>query len=130
VTDLRNAVGDRYAIFMGVDDLSFEGLAVGADGLLAGLVVAFPKETVALYKLVKAGRLAEALKLYQWFMPLLHLDVSTKLVQNLKLVEALVGVGNENVRRPRQPLRGADREFVVQVVQQALATRPDVSAYL
>jgi dihydrodipicolinate synthase/N-acetylneuraminate lyase len=93
-------------------------------------VVAFPKETVALYKLVKAGRLAEALKLYQWFMPLLHLDVSTKLVQNLKLVEALVGVGNENVRRPRQPLRGADREFVVQVVQQALATRPDVSAYL
>jgi 4-hydroxy-tetrahydrodipicolinate synthase len=130
VTDLRNAVGDRYAIFMGVDDLSFEGLAVGADGLLAGLVVAFPKETVALYKLVKAGRLAEALKLYQWFMPLLHLDVSTKLVQNLKLVEALVGVGNEIVRRPRQPLRGADREFVVQVVQQALATRPDVSAYL
>lgn len=130
VTDLRNAVGNRYQIFMGVDDLSFEGLAVGADGLLAGLVVAFPKETVALYKLMKAGRYAEALKLYQWFMPLLHLDVSTKLVQNLKLVEALVGVGNENVRRPRQPLRGADREFVVQVVQQALANRPDVSAYV
>ena len=127
ITDLRNAVGDRYALFMGVDDLSFEGLAAGADGLLAGLVVAFPKETVVLYKLMKAKRYDEALKLYQWFMPLLHLDVSTKLVQNLKLVETLVGVGNENVRRPRQPLQGADRERVVKVVEQALATRPDVS---
>ena len=127
ITDLRNAVGDRYALFMGVDDLSFEGLAAGADGLLAGLVVAFPKETVVLYKLMKAKRYDEALKLYQWFMPLLHLDVSTKLVQNLKLVETLVGVGNENVRRPRQPLQGAERERVVKVVEKALATRPDVS---
>jgi len=127
ITDLRNAVGERYALFMGVDDLSFEGLAAGADGLLAGLVVAFPKETVVLYKLMKAKRYDEALKLYQWFMPLLHLDVSTKLVQNLKLVETLVGVGNENVRRPRQPLQGAERERVVKVVEQALATRPDVS---
>ncbi|SFU92876.1 4-hydroxy-tetrahydrodipicolinate synthase [Pseudoduganella namucuonensis] len=124
ITDLRNAVGDRYQLFMGVDDLSFEGLAVGADGLLAGLVVAFPAETVALYKLMKAKRYDEALKLYQWFMPLLHLDVSTKLVQNLKLVEALVGVGNENVRRPRQPLVGAEREKIVAIVRQAMATRP------
>lgn len=127
ITDLRNAVGERYALFMGVDDLSFEGLAAGADGLLAGLVVAFPKETVALYKLMKAKRYDEALKLYQWFMPLLHLDVSTKLVQNLKLVETLAGVGNENVRRPRQPLQGAERERVVKIVEKALATRPDVS---
>jgi dihydrodipicolinate synthase/N-acetylneuraminate lyase len=130
ITDLRNAVGQRYQLFMGVDDLSFEGLAVGADGLLAGLVVAFPKETVALYNLMKAKRYDEALKLYQWFMPLLHLDVSTKLVQNLKLVETLAGVGNENVRRPRQPLRGAEREAVTTIVQQALATRPDVSGLL
>jgi len=128
ITDLRNAVGERYALFMGVDDLSFEGLAAGADGLLAGLVVAFPKETVALYKLMKAKRFDEALKLYQWFMPLLHLDVSTKLVQNLKLVETLAGVGNENVRRPRQPLQGAERERVVKIVEKALATRPDVSS--
>jgi 4-hydroxy-tetrahydrodipicolinate synthase len=127
ITDLRNAVGTRYQLFMGVDDLSFEGLAVGADGLLAGLVVAFPAETVALYKLMKAKRYDEALALYQWFMPLLHLDVSTKLVQNLKLVEALVGVGNERVRRPRQPLQGAERAKVTAIVQQALATRPDLS---
>lgn len=128
ITDLRNAVGERYQLFMGVDDLSFEGLAAGADGLLAGLVVAFPKETVALYRLMKAGRYAEALQLYRWFMPLLHLDVSNKLVQNLKLVETLVGVGNEIVRRPRQPLQGAERERVTQIVQQALATRPDVDS--
>lgn len=130
VTDLRNAVGDRYQIFMGVDDLSFEGLAVGADGLLAGLVVAFPRETVALYNLMQAKRYDEALALYRWFMPLMHLDVSTKLVQNLKLVETLVGVGNEYVRRPRQPLVGAERERVTAIVQKALATRPEVSAYL
>ncbi|HYD81797.1 MAG TPA: dihydrodipicolinate synthase family protein [Paucimonas sp.] len=130
ITDLRNTVGTRYQLFIGVDDLSYEALAVGADGLLAGLVVAFPKETVALYRLMKAKRWDEALKLYQWFMPLLHLDVSTKLVQNLKLVETLAGVGNENVRRPRQPLVGAERERVVTIVNKALANRPDVSAYL
>ncbi|GGC77749.1 dihydrodipicolinate synthase family protein [Undibacterium terreum] len=129
ITDLRNALGTRYQLFMGVDDLSFEGLAVGADGLLAGLVVAFPKETVALYQLMQARRYEEALKLYQWFMPLLHLDVSTKLVQNLKLVEALVGVGNENVRLPRQPLAGAERERVSAIVRKALETRPDLSSY-
>ncbi|MGS0744178.1 dihydrodipicolinate synthase family protein [Glaciimonas sp. GG7] len=127
ITDLRNAVGTRYQLFMGVDDLSFEGLAVGADGLLAGLVVAFPKETVTLYNLMQAKRWDEALKLYQWFMPLMHLDVSNKLVQNLKLVEAMLGVGNEIVRRPRQPLVGAERERVVAVVRQALETRPNLS---
>lgn len=127
ITDLRNAVGTRYQLFMGVDDLSYEGLAVGADGLLAGLVVAFPKETVTLYNLMKARRWDEALKLYQWFMPLMHLDVSNKLVQNLKLVETMAGVGNENVRRPRQPLVGAERERVMRIVQKALDTRPDLA---
>ncbi|GAB7548530.1 dihydrodipicolinate synthase family protein [Cupriavidus sp. CuC1] len=124
ITDLRNTVGDRYQLFLGVDDLSYEGLALGCDGLLAGLVTSFPRETVALYDLVKAGNYTEALKLYQWFTPLLHLDVSTKLVQNLKLVETLVGVGNENVRRPRLPLVGAEREAIEQIVAKALATRP------
>lgn len=124
VTDLRNKLGDRYQLFIGVDDLSFEALALGADGLLAGLVTAFPRETVALYDLMKAGKWQEALALYQWFTPLLHLDVSTKLVQNIKLVETLAGVGNEHVRRPRLPLVGAERERCAAIIEAALAKRP------
>lgn len=124
VTDLRNTVGDRYQIFCGVDDLAYEALALGADGLVAGVGCSFPRETVALYDLMKAGKFAEALKLYQWMTPMLHLDVSTKLVQNLKLIDALVGVGTEHVRLPRMPLVGAEREFVTAVVQKALANRP------
>ena len=124
VTDLRNKLGDRYQLFIGVDDLSFEALALGADGLLAGLVTAFPRETVALYDLMKAGKWQEALALYQWFTPLLHLDVSTKLVQNIKLAETLAGVGNEHVRRPRLPLVGAGRGRCAGIIQAALAKRP------
>ncbi len=124
ITDLRNTVGDRYQLFIGVDDLAYEALALGADGLLAGVGCAFPRETVALYELMKAGDFARALKLYQWMTPMLHLDVSTKLVQNLKLIDALVGVGTEHVRRPRLPLIGAEREHVEAVVRKALATRP------
>ncbi|MGE8658807.1 MAG: dihydrodipicolinate synthase family protein [Achromobacter sp.] len=124
VTDLRNLLGDRYQLFIGVDDLSFEALALGADGLLAGLVTAFPRETVALYDLMKAGKWQEALALYQWFTPLLHLDVSTKLVQNIKLAETLAGVGNEHVRRPRLPLVGAERERCAAIIEAALAKRP------
>jgi len=124
VSDLRNAVGDRYQIFMGVDDLAFEGLAVGCDGLLAGVGCAFPRETVALFDLVKQGRLDEALALYRWMLPLLHFDVSTKLVQNLKLIDVLVGVGSEHVRRPRLPLVGEERAVIEKAVKLALATRP------
>nr|WP_314360883.1 dihydrodipicolinate synthase family protein [uncultured Achromobacter sp.] len=124
VTDLRNTVGDRYQIFLGVDDLAYEGLALGCDGLLAGVGCAFPRETVALYDLMKAGKYAEALSLYQWMTPLLHLDVSAKLVQNLKLIDALVGVGTEHVRRPRLPVIGEERALIERVVAQALATRP------
>ena len=124
LTDLRNALGDRYQLFIGVDDLSFEALALGADGLLAGLVTAFPRETVALYDLMKAGKWQEALALYQWFTPLLHLDVSTKLVQNIKLAETMAGVGNEYVRRPRLPLTGAERERCAAIIQASLTKRP------
>jgi dihydrodipicolinate synthase/N-acetylneuraminate lyase len=85
---------------------------------------AFPRETVALYDLMKAGKHAEALALYQWMTPLLHLDVSTKLVQNLKLIDVLVGVGTEHVRRPRLPVIGEERALIERVVAQALATRP------
>lgn len=124
ITDLRNTVGTRYQLFLGVDDLAFEGLALGCDGLLAGVGCAFPRETVALYDLMKAGNFAEALKLYQWMTPMLHLDVSTKLVQNLKLIDALVGVGTEYCRRPRLPLAGGERAFIEGVVRKALETRP------
>ena len=124
ITDLRNTVGDRYQLFLGVDDLAYEGLALGCDGLLAGVGCAFPRETVALYDLMKAGKFAEALPLYQWMTPMLHLDVSNKLVQNLKLIDALVGVGTEHMRRPRLPLVGEERAFVESVVRKALATRP------
>lgn len=125
ITDLRNTVGDRYQLFLGVDDLAYEGLALGCDGLLAGVGCAFPRETVALYELMKAGKFAEALPLYQWMTPMLHLDVSNKLVQNLKLIDVLVGVGTEHMRRPRLPLVGEEREFVTRVVQKALASRPE-----
>ena len=124
ITDLRNTVGERYQLFLGVDDLAYEGLALGADGLLAGVGCTFPRETVALYDLMVAGRFAEALKLYQWMTPMLHLDVSTKLVQNLKLIDVMAGMGSEHMRRPRLPLIGAEREFVETIVKTALATRP------
>lgn len=124
ITDLRNALGQRYQLFLGVDDLAYEGLALGCDGLLAGVGCTFPRETVALYDLMKAGKFAEALKLYQWMTPMLHLDVSTKLVQNLKLIDVLAGVGTEHMRRPRLPLVGSEREAVEAIVKKALATRP------
>jgi 4-hydroxy-tetrahydrodipicolinate synthase len=124
ITDIRNLVGDRYRIFVGVDDLALESLVLGAAGWVAGLVCAFPKETVALYKLIKAGRLEDALKLYRWFMPLLHLDVSTKFVQYIKLAEAMAGVGTEYVRAPRLQLAGNERARVEKVIADALATRP------
>lgn len=128
LTNVINAVGDRFAIFSGVDDLALESLLMGADGWVAGLVVAFPKETVAIYKLARAGRVAEARAIYRWFAPLLHLDVSMKLVQNLKLAEAMVGVGSEHVRAPRLPLAGAERERVQAIIAAGIASRPALPA--
>ncbi|MBX3583841.1 MAG: dihydrodipicolinate synthase family protein [Rhizobiaceae bacterium] len=126
-TDIINAFGDRFDLFTGVDNLAFEALSVGAIGWVAGLVVAFPEETVAIYRLMKEGRRHEALAIYRWFRPLLDLDVSTYLVQNLKLVEAMVVGTNDRVRMPRQPLSGERRAAVEKVVKRALATRPDLS---
>ncbi|MFI5251348.1 MAG: dihydrodipicolinate synthase family protein [Bacteroidota bacterium] len=127
ITEIRNLVGDRYRIFTGVDDLAMESLVLGAAGWVAGLVCAFPKETVALYHLIKRGKISEALELYRWFMPLLHLDVSIKFVQNIKLAEAIAGCGTEYVRLPRQPLSGKERERVELIVRTALANRPQLS---
>ncbi len=124
ITDLKNLVGDRYRLFCGVDNVALEAMVLGADGWLAGLVCAFPDETVAITRLVKAGRIAEAVAIYRWFMPLLHLDVNPKLVQNIKLAQAMVGNGSETVRPPRLPLAGAERERVVATIQHAIDTRP------
>jgi 1-pyrroline-4-hydroxy-2-carboxylate deaminase len=128
VTDILNLVGPRYRIFTGVDDLALESLVLGAVGWVAGLVCAFPRETVVLYNLIKTGKMQEALRLYRWFMPLLHLDVSVKFVQNIKLAEAMAGEGTEYVRAPRLPLVGEERENVKRVVEQALKTRPKLPA--
>ena len=127
VTDLINLVDHRYQIFCGVDDIALECLSLGADGWLAGLVCAFPRETVVIYNLQKEGRFEEALAIYRWFMPLLHLDVSTKLVQNIKLAETMAGVGNENVRPPRLPLAGEEREKVTEIIRKALDSRPELT---
>jgi 4-hydroxy-tetrahydrodipicolinate synthase len=124
ITDILNLVGRRYRIFSGVDDLAMESLMLGADGWVAGLVCAFPAETVAIYRLMKKGRIAEALPLYRWFTPLLHLDTDVKFIQYIKLSEAMAGVGTETMRRPRLPLAGEERERVSAIIRQAIATRP------
>ena len=128
ITDIRNLVGDRYRIFVGVDDLAMESLLLGADGWVAGLVCAFPRETVVLYKLVKAGRLAEALALYRWFTPLLHLDAHVKFIHYIKLAEAMAGDGTEQMRAPRLPLAGDERKEIEGIIRKALDTRPSMPA--
>lgn len=129
VTRIRNRFGDRLNILCGVDTLALESLLIGADGWVAGLVCAFPAETVAIYKLAKAGRIREALDIYRWFMPLLELDISPQLVQNIKLAEVATGIGTENVRAPRLPLQGAERIRVQNIIDTALKNRPVLSDY-
>jgi 1-pyrroline-4-hydroxy-2-carboxylate deaminase len=124
--DAVRILDGKMDVFTGVDNLGYEALCVGAVGWVAGLVVAFPAETVAIYRLVKAGRHAEALKIYQWFRPLLDLDVSTYLVQNIKLAEALAIGSNERVRLPRTPLSGAWRAEAEAIIKTALANRPQL----
>jgi 4-hydroxy-tetrahydrodipicolinate synthase len=130
VTRMINRFGDRFKILCGVDPLAMEEMVLGADGWVAGLVCAFPKETVALYKLVKAGRLAEATAIYRWFMPLLELDIHPKLVQYIKLAEKQAGIGSEEVRGPRLTLVGEERERILGIINQGIATRPLLPEYL
>jgi 1-pyrroline-4-hydroxy-2-carboxylate deaminase len=120
---------DRLKILCGVDTIALEALVMGAHGWVAGLVCAFPQETVAIYRLVKAGRIAEARAIYRWFLPILELDISPQLVQNIKLAEAMVGFGSEHVRRPRQPLQGAERERVIAILKEGLANRPALPVF-
>ena len=129
LTDIHGLTGDRYQLFTGVDDLALESLMLGAVGWVAGLVCAFPRETVAIYELAQAGRMSEAREIYRWFMPLLHLDVSQRFVQNIKLAEHLVRGTATSVRAPRLELEGAERRHVEAVVAAALKTRPDLARY-
>ena len=124
VTRLINKFGDRLKILCGVDTIAIEELLMGACGWIGGLVCAFPAETVAIYKLVRAGRIAEAVEIHRWFLPLLELDIHPKLVQYIKLAEAEVGLGTEHVRAPRLPLVGKEREHVLAVIRKGIAERP------
>lgn len=130
VTRLRNRFGDRYKILCGVDTLAMEELCLGADGWVAGLVNAFPKETVAIYRLVKAGRLEEATAIYRWFMPLLELDIHPKLVQYIKLAEKQAGLGSETVRPPRLILKGEERDEILRIINAGISSRPELPDYL
>jgi dihydrodipicolinate synthase/N-acetylneuraminate lyase len=124
ITDLKNLLGDRYLLFCGVDDLVLESVILGARGWVSGLVNAFPRENRLLWDLARAGRYEEALAVYRWYTPLLHLDTRIKLVQCIKLAMAECGLGSETVRAPRLPLVGAEREEVLAIIRKAIATRP------
>lgn len=124
VTRMKNRFGDRIKILCGVDTLAIEELCLGADGWVAGLVCAFPKETVTIFNLVRAGKIEEAAKIYRWFMPLLELDIHPKLVQYIKLAETQVGLGSENVRAPRLILEGQERKDILKIINDGIATRP------
>ncbi|WP_417887596.1 dihydrodipicolinate synthase family protein [Zunongwangia sp.] len=129
VTRLKNKFGDRIKILCGVDTLALESMVAGADGWVAGLVAAYPAETVAIYKLVKSGDIAEALRIYRWFMPLLELDISPQLVQNIKLAEVATGLGTEYVRAPRLVLEGEEKKRVQGIIDAAMAERPELVEY-
>ncbi len=124
ITDLTNLLGDRYALWCGVDDLALESLLLGAVGWVSGLVNAFPEENRRLWDLATEGRWAEAVAIYRWYTPLLHLDTHPKLVQYIKLAMSEAGLGTETVRAPRLPIVGAEREEIVGLIRRALATRP------
>ena len=130
VTRIRNRFGDRLKILCGVDTLALESLLLGADGWVAGLVCAFPRETVAIYALAQAGKLQEAREIYRWFLPLLELDINPQLVQNIKLAETMTGLGSEAVRAPRLVLEGEERQHVVAVIEKSLKVRPELPEYL
>ncbi len=128
LTDLKNTCGDRYILFCGVDDLIVESVLLGAVGWVAGLVNAFPTESVRLFALARDGRWEEAKALYRWFMPLLHLDCHVKLVQYIKLAQAMAGLGSEMVRAPRMVLAGTEREEIASIIQKGLDARPRLAA--
>jgi 4-hydroxy-tetrahydrodipicolinate synthase len=124
IARMKNRFGDRYKLLCGVDTIAMEELVLGADGWVAGLVNAFPHETVAIYNLVREKKIEEATTIYRWFMPLLELDIHPKLVQYIKLAQAQTGSGCENVRAPRLKLSGKEREQILKIIQTGIQTRP------
>jgi dihydrodipicolinate synthase/N-acetylneuraminate lyase len=129
VSSMINRFGRRFKILCGVDTLAMEELCLGADGWVAGLVDAFPRETVAIYDLVKAKKFDEAAEIYRWFMPLLELDIHPKLVQYIKLAATQTGIGSEWVRAPRLRLAGEERESVLKIINDGIAVRPMLMDY-
>ena len=128
ITDIINACGERFTLFCGVDDLILESLAVGAVGWVAGLVNAFPDETVRLFECALAGRTEDARALLRWFMPMLHLDTNPKLVQYIKLANRMTGMGSEYVRPPRLALTGGERARIEAIIRRGIETRPRAPA--
>ncbi len=123
-TDVRNLVGDRFVLFAGLDDVVVESVMVGAVGWVSGMSNAFPREGETLFRLARAGRYAEAMELYGWFMPLLHLDARPDLVQCIKLCEHIMGRGTHRTRPPRLALEAAERTQIEDMMRRALETRP------
>lgn len=130
ITDLHNAVGGRYALFTGVDDLALESAILGIDGWVAGTGIAFPAENQRFWELTRRGEWDQARELYRWFTPLLHLDVHPKFVQYIKLAVQEAGLGREWVRAPRLPLIGAERRQVLKVIHEGLAKRPAAAGHM
>jgi dihydrodipicolinate synthase/N-acetylneuraminate lyase len=130
VTRLKSRFGDRLKVLCGIDTIAMEEMLMGADGWVGGLVCAFPEETVAIYRLVKAGQTEEALKIHRWFLPLLELDLHPKLVQYIKLAEAQTGIGSEYVRPPRLTLTGEERNRILKIINEGIAARPMLPDYL
>jgi len=126
ITDLRNATGDRFELFCGVDDLVLESVVLGATGWIAGMGLAFPRENQHFWDLAIAGDYAAARRIYAWFTPLLHLDTPVKFVQYIKLAIQEAGLGAEWVRAPRLPLVGEERERVLGIIRRGLEARPQV----
>lgn len=126
ITDLHNTVGERYAIFTGVDDLALESAVLGIDGWVAGSGIAFPFENQYFWELTRRGEWERAREVYRWFTPLLHLDTHPKFVQYIKLAVQECGLGAEWVRPPRLPLVGAERKQVLKVIHEGIATRPKI----
>jgi 4-hydroxy-tetrahydrodipicolinate synthase len=126
ITDLRNAVGDRFAIFTGVDDLVLEASILGIDGWVAGAGIAFPRENQHFWELTRNGKWETAREFYRWFTPVLHLDTHTKFVQYIKLAVQECGLGQEWLRAPRLPLVGPERERILKIIHDAQASRPKI----